>query len=106
MKLLCLLFTSLFIVGVSYSQSTNEERNSEITVSAEATVSAEPDIAEFHLAIISRKPLATEAFISYLKVYEALHSSLNKLIDSTKLETGNLSVTPHFSDKNPEANNT
>jgi len=71
-------------------------------MSAEATVSAQPDIAEFHLGIISRQPLATEAFRNYLSTYDALKSSLSVLVDATKLTTDNLSITPNFNYKKPD----
>jgi uncharacterized protein YggE len=104
MKPLFFLLTSLFIASTCRAQTVAavESNNSEITVSAEATVSTEPDVAEFHLSIISRQTLATEAFRNYLATYGALRSSLMKLVDSTKLLTDNLSVTPSFNYKKPD----
>ncbi len=104
MKVSSFLLVSLLIVGEGYSQPgpSNDTRNSEITVSAEASVSAEPDIAEFHLGIISRESLATEAFRHYSNTYESLRNSLAKLVDSTQLKTGNLFISPTFNEKNPD----
>jgi uncharacterized protein YggE len=102
MKLFSFLLVCLFVAGESHSQpgSSPDTRNSEITVSAEATVSA--DIAEFHLGIISRESLATEAFRHYSNTYESLRNSLSKLVDSTQLKTGNLFINPTFNEKNPD----
>jgi uncharacterized protein YggE len=101
MKLFPFLFALFFLVGTSCSQtgSATPPQNSEITVSAEATVSAEPDVTEFHLRIISRQPLATEAFSHYLSTYEELSRSLARSIDTTLLKTGNLFITPSFNEK-------
>ena len=104
MRLLSFLFILLFIVASSHSQtnSTGDMHDSEITVSAEATVSAQPDIAEFHLGIISRQPLATDAFRNYLSTYDALKNSLATLVDANTLTTDNLSITPNFNYKKPD----
>jgi len=103
MRPIFFLSISLFIAASSRSQTNSTgDHESEITMSAEATVSAQPDIAEFHLGIISRQPLATEAFRNYLSTYDALKSSLSVLVDATKLTTDNLSITPNFNYKKPD----
>ncbi len=95
MRRLLFLFVSLVVVATAWAQS-------EITVSANANISAEPDIADFHLSIIVRQQQATDAFKIYLNKYDALQNSLKNLIDTTKLMTDNLSVTPSFDYKKPE----
>ena len=95
MSRLLILFVSLMIAATSWAQS-------EITVSANADVSAEPDIADFHVSIIVRQQQATEAFKVYLNRYDALQKSLQSLIDVKKLMTDNLSVTPSYDYKKPE----
>ncbi len=83
------------IVSTGFAQS-------EISVSASAEVSTQPEVAEFRLAIMARQQLATDAFSTYLSRYNALRNSLDKIVDSTKLVTSNLSITPFFNYKNPE----
>ena len=95
-----LLVLMLFVV-TAQAQSTNQGR-SEISVSANASVTAEPDIAEFHISIIARQEQATAAFKMYLITYNSLQRSLKGIVDSTKLMTDNLSVTPSFNYKKPE----
>ncbi len=98
-----ILFALTLVAGASAQTSAaGGNGESEITVSADATVSSQPDLAEFHLGIVSRQPLATEAYKVYAKTYEALIKSISIEFDSTKLRTGNLTIAPHFSDKNPE----
>ncbi len=79
-----------------------ERPQSEISVSANSSVSAEPDIAEFRIGIIERQEQATSAFRSYVLTYESLRNALGSVVDTTKLTTDNLSVTPFFNYKKPE----
>lgn len=95
MRRLSFLFLSLFIVAAGWAQS-------EVTVSANADVSADPDIAEFHLSIVVRKQQATDAFKNYVTTYNALQSSLQGVMDVKKITTDNLSVSPYFDYKKPE----
>lgn len=94
------LFLSFALVATSLAQS-KEETKSEITVSATSSVSATPDIARFQISIIARQDQATMAFKSYLRTYNALQKSLKGTVDSTKLMTDNLLVTPYFDYKKP-----
>lgn len=93
---------SIVALAISIALSASSWAQSEITVSADAEVSAEPDIAEFHLSIIARQPLATESFKTYLATYNSLQSSLKNLVDTTKIFTDNLSVAPSFDYMKPE----
>jgi len=80
----------------------NAFAQSEITVSANADVSARPDVAEFQLSIVVRQMQATDAFRIYLARYDALQRAMKSLPDSINLMTGNLSITPSFNYKKPE----
>ncbi len=93
--------TTVFLL-VTFVVASASLAQSEITVSSNADVSAEPDIAEFHLSITARQEQATNAFKMYLTTYHLLQSSIRNLIDTTKLTTDNLSVTPFFDYKKPE----
>ena len=95
MRRLVFLLVTFTMVSMSWAQS-------EITVSSSADVSARPDVAEFHLSIIARQDQATAAFIIYLGRYHALQDSIKNLVDTTKLTTDNLSVTPFFNYKKPD----
>ncbi len=95
------LLVSLFFVVTARAQS-NDQARSDISVSANASVTAAPDIADFHVSIIARKEQATTAFRMYLDTYKSLQRSLKGIVDSTKLMTDNLSVTPYFNYKKPE----
>ncbi|MCL5268658.1 MAG: SIMPL domain-containing protein [Bacteroidetes bacterium] len=95
MRRLVFLLVTFAVVSMSWAQS-------EITVSSNADVSAKPDIAEFHLSIIARQEQATNAFKIYLNRYHALQNSIKNLVDTTKLTTDNLSVTPFFDYKKPD----
>jgi uncharacterized protein YggE len=102
-KLSVLLLTATLFTATARGQSgsTNDPYNSEITVSSEASVSAKPDIADFNLSIIVRELKATDSFKSYLRIYNSLMNSLSSIIDTTKLLTHNLSITPSFDYKQP-----
>lgn len=95
MRRLSLVLLSLFMTAAALAQS-------EVTVSANAEVSANPDIAKFHLSIIARKPQATDAFKNYLTTYNALQNSLKSVTDLKKITTDNFSVSPYFDYKKPE----
>ncbi len=95
------LLVSLLLVVTTRAQS-NSQARSEISVSANASVTANPDLADFRVSIISRQEQATAAFRMYLNTYNYLQRSLKGIVDSTKLLTDNLSVTPHFDYKKPE----
>ena len=95
MRRLSFVLVSLLIAATAWAQS-------EVTVSASADVSADPDMAEFHLSIIVRKPQATDAFKNYLTTYNALQRSLQSVMDLKKITTDNFSVSPYFDYKKPE----
>lgn len=95
MRRVVLLLVSFVVASTALAQS-------EITVSSTADVSAEPDIAEFHLSITSRQEQATNAFRMYLTTYHLLQNSIKNLVDTTKLTTDNLSVTPFYDYKRPD----
>ncbi|MGO9482879.1 MAG: SIMPL domain-containing protein [Candidatus Kryptoniota bacterium] len=95
------LFTLFFLVTLLAAES-NAQSQSEITVSAEATVYAKPGIADFSLTIVARQPKATEAFATYLERYHALVQSLRDVIDTTTLMTNDLTISPSFDSKNPD----
>ena len=97
-------FTAMLFVADCAAQSNlpGESRGSEITVSAEANVYTDPDIADFNLSIVARQPKATEAFKIYLMRYNALVSSLRDVVDTTKLLTNNLNIAPSFNYQKPD----
>lgn len=95
------MIVSLALLSTARAQSTDKAL-SEISVSANASVTAEPDVAEFRVSIVTRQEQATAAFKAYLGTYDALQRSLRGIVDTTKLYTDNLSVTPHFNYKKPE----
>ena len=99
-RLVFLIITMAFVVP-SIAQ-TKARSLSEITVSATSSVTTEPDIAEFRISIIARQQQATMAFRSYVRTYDALQKSLKSVVDSTKLMTDNLLVTPFFDYKKPD----
>ncbi len=101
MRRITFLLITLVFVAFTRAQTTEPIR-SEISVSANASVSAEPDIANFAISITVRQELATAAFKTYVRIYDALQNSLKGVVDSTKLTTDNLSVTPFFNYKKPE----
>ncbi len=101
MRRLLILIVTMAVVVPSVAQ-TKDQGLSEITVSATSSVTTEPDIAEFRISIIARQQQATMAFKSYLRTYDALQSSLKNVVDSTKLMTDNLLVTPFFDYKKPD----
>ncbi len=101
MRRLVFLIVSMAIITPSIAQ-TKDQGRSEITVSATSSVTAEPDIAEFRISIIARQQQATMAFKSYVKTCNALQASLRSVVDSTKLMTDNLLVTPFFDYKKPD----
>jgi len=90
------------ISGHAQTESTAAGHETEITVSAEANISAQPDMAEFQISILSREQQATEAFRVYLERYNALLSALRTFVDSTKLVTENLSISPAFNYQKPD----
>lgn len=100
MRRLTFLLVSLILVAGSQAQPSQNTR-SEISVSAISSVSAKPDIADFRISIIARERQATMAFKSYLRIYEELQASLKGIIDTTKLMTDNLIVTPFYDYKKP-----
>lgn len=100
MRRMIFLVVSIVLVAGLRAQS-KEQTKSEITVSATSSVSAKPDIAEFHISIIARQGQATAAFKSYLRTYNALQESLRGVVDSTELTTDNLLVTPYFDHRKP-----
>jgi len=91
-----------FLLVLFFAVESNAQLQSEISVSAEANVYTKPDVAEFSLSIVARQPKATDAFETYLERYDALVSSLRDVVDTTKLLTNNLSITPSFDYKNPD----
>ena len=101
MRRLLFLIATMAFVAPSIAQ-TKDRGLSEITVSATSSVTTEPDIAEFRISIIARQRQATMAFKSYVRTYDALQASLKKVVDSTKLMTDNLLVTPFFDYKKPD----
>lgn len=97
--ILMLLF--LAIAGTSHAQS-KAVQSPEISVSASASVSAQPDISLFRISIIARNPQATVAFKTYLRTYGILVRSITgAAVDSNKLVTDNLSIRPFFNYKKP-----
>jgi uncharacterized protein len=94
------LLVWLVLTSAAWAQTTGQAL-SEISVSADAAVTADPDVAEFHISIIVRQEQATESFKLYMNTYNSLQKSLKGITDSTKLLTDNLSVTPYFSHKEP-----
>ncbi len=104
LRIFTFLFAALFFAAAVYAQSNSasEGHGSEITVSAEANIYANPDIAEINLSIITRQLKATEAFKTYLTRYNALVGSLREIIDTTELKTNNLSITPSFNYQKPD----
>ncbi len=101
MRRLLFLIATMAFVAPSIAQ-TKDRGLSEITVSATSSVTTEPDIAEFRISIIARQRQATMAFKSYVRTYDALQASLKRVVDSTKLMTDNLLVTPFFDYKKPD----
>jgi len=91
-----------FLLVLVFVAETNAQLQSEISVSAEANVYTKPEVAEFNLSIVARQPKATDAFETYLQRYDALVNSLRSIVDTTKLLTNNLSLTPSFDYKNPD----
>ncbi len=101
MRRIAFFLVSLTFLATSRAQ-TGELQRSTISVSATASVTADPAIADFRLSIITRQQEATAAFKTYLDTYNSLENSLKGIVDSTRLMTDNLSVTPHFDYKKPE----
>ncbi len=101
MRLAAFMLLSIAIATSSQAQSKSQPPP-EITVSATARVTAEPDVAEFSIGIVTRNEQATTAFRIYLGRYRSLKKSLAGIVDSTKLVTDNLSVRPYFNYKKPE----
>ena len=103
-RMLAFFFIALFFVAECGAQSisTGEDHGSEITVSSEANVYANPDVAQFNLSIVARLSRATEAFKTYLLRYNALASSLGDIVDTTKLMTDNLTIAPSFDYRKPD----
>lgn len=101
MRRMIFMLLSIAVVSTSQAQS-NLQSLPEITVSATAKVSAQPDMAEFRIGIITRNQQATSAFRTYLDRYRSLTRSLSGVVDSTKLMTDNLSVRPYYNYKKPE----
>lgn len=102
MRRMIFLMALLVMAGTSQAQSKGETAP-EISVSATASVSAQPDIAEFRISIIARNQLATAAFKTYLRTYGILLKSVTRAaIDTNKLVTDNLSIRPFFNYKKPE----
>lgn len=98
-----LVFILLFIgIAATSRAQSNKQSAPEISVSATAKVSANPDIAEFRIGIVTRNEQATSAFRMYLDRYRGLHKSLAGLVDSTQLKTNNLSISPYFNYKRPD----
>jgi len=103
MKCIAVFLFAAAVAGSCLAQSdVVKDSGSELTISAEASVTSEPDIAEFHLSIVARRPLATEAFKVYESTYETLVSSIGKVIDTSSLKTTSLSVTASYNEKNPD----
>lgn len=101
MRRIFLLLISVAIASAARAQTTDKPA-SEVTVSATSGVTAEPDIAEFRISIITRNERATSAFREYVTTYNALQKSLKGVVDTTRLITDNLMVNPFFDYKKPD----
>ncbi len=97
-----IVFPMLLAMFVPVRAQVHELGRPEISVSANASVSAEPDIAEFRVSIIERQQQATTAFRMYTQTYNALQKSLRGVGGSAELKTDNLSVAPYFNYRKPE----
>jgi uncharacterized protein YggE len=90
------LFSMFLLLPLQAQQLISKDAIPSVVVHGEATVSAEPDQANFDIGIVTQAPSSQEAADQNAKQANTVMQALRSLLPSANIKTVNFSVNPNY----------